>query len=528
MRKTINRAVLVMSIIAGLVSAGFLSYNAISQKVIAPAANLDQTAALAAPKTLAGFYAQKPVWKNCPGSNTKARCGNIQVPLDWSKPGAGAINIAVAVNPASNPKTAPYLLMNPGGPGGSGREWVTDYISDLGTEQLRNNYNIVGFDPRGVGASTSIKCYSASKLKTYLYESSPYEIGSDADINFTKKTVKDFGAACLKSTGALLGHVDTSSAAKDMDIIRAVLGSKKLNYLGFSYGTQLGITYASFFPKNVGRFVLDGVVDPTVDPSEDSLNQLRGFQSAMRAYLADCIARVNSCPFAGLTVDQAMAKVGTDFLSVLEKGKKYTSLGSRRLTLNSGFTGMIAALYSKDSWQYLTMAFNQFWNPSKSDGRIFLLLADSYFNYDQDTDSFGSNDNEAFKAISCLDSRESDKMADMVAQNQKALNTSPVFGRYWQYGGLACYGWPFKVVKGPTDYSAKDAPTMLVVGTTNDPATPYSQAVNVAHNVLKHGWLLTYEGEGHTAYSASNSCIASTVDGFLLNGTLPAEEKTCQ
>lgn len=527
MRKTVNRIVLVLSIIAGLVSASFLGFNSFSQDTSNFTPTGDQTAALTAPKDLKAFYAQQPVWKNCTGTNTKARCGTIQVPLDWSKPSAGAINIAVAVNPATNPEKAPYLLMNPGGPGGSGRDWVTEYISSLGTQKLRNSYNIVGFDPRGVGASTAVKCYDTEKTKTFLYESSPYETGSEADINFTKNLMKDFGAACLKNTGALLGHVDTSSAAKDMDIIRAVLGSKKLNYLGFSYGTQLGITYASFFPKNVGRFVLDGVVDPTVSPDEDSLNQLRGFQSAMRAYLADCIANTPKCPFAGLTVDQAMTKVGQDYLAVLEKGSKYTSLGSRKLTLNSGFTGMIAALYSKDSWQYLTMAFTQFWDTKKSDGRVFLLLADSYFDYNQDTNSFGSNDNEAFKAISCLDSRESDKMSDMVAQNQRALAISPVFGRYWQFGGLACYGWPFKVVKGPADYSAKGAPTMLVVGTTNDPATPYSQAANVAHKVLKNAWLLTYQGEGHTAYGSSNSCVANTVDDFLIKGTLPAKEKTC-
>lgn len=527
MRKTLNRTVLVLFIIAGVISAGFSVLHSTSSPTSDSNQTSDQTTALAAPKTLAGFYAQKPVWKNCSGSNSKARCGNIQVPLDWSKPSAGAINIAVAVNPATNPDTAPYLLMNPGGPGGSGRDWVTEYITSLGTEKLRSKYNIVGFDPRGVGASTAIKCYGTEKLKSFLYDSSPYETGSSADIDFYKSSIKNFGAACLKNTGALLGHVDTSSAAKDMDIIRAVLGSKKLNYLGFSYGTQLGLTYASFFPKNVGRFVLDGVVDPTVKPDEDSLNQLQGFQSAMRAYLADCIANTANCPFAGLTVDQALQKVGTDFLSVLEKGSKYTSLGSRKLTLNSGFTGMIAALYSKDSWQYLTMAFTQFWNTKKSDGRVFLLLADSYFNYDQDTNTFGSNDNEAFKAISCLDSRESGNMEDMVAQNNRALAISPVFGRYWQFGGLSCYNWPFKVVPGPTDYSAKDAPTMLVVGTTNDPATPYSQAVNVAHNVLKHGFLLTYQGEGHTAYGSSNSCVANTVDDFLIRGTLPAKEKTC-
>jgi pimeloyl-ACP methyl ester carboxylesterase len=478
--------------------------------------------------TLAGYYSQKPLWSNCPGENKKARCAGIIVPLDWSNVGANQIKIAVAVNPATDPTNAPYLLMNPGGPGGSGKEWITKYISSLGTSKLRSAYNLVGFDPRGVGDSTPIKCTgSPSALRDFLYNASPFELGSKKDINYSKTLIKFFGQACLTYTGSLLGHVDTSSAAKDMDILRAVLGSKKLNYLGYSYGTLLGITYASFFPKKVGKFVLDGVVDPTVSPTQDSLNQLTGFQSAMRAYLADCISNVSGCPFAGLTVDQAMTKIGNEFLKPLETTAMYTSEKNRTLTINSGFTGILAALYSKDSWQYLTKAFQDVIGKAKPDGRIFLLLADSYYGYDDSTKTFGSNENEAFKAISCLDSRESDSEASMLQQNARVLAISPVFGRYWQYGGLGCYKWPFAVVPGPKDYSAKSAPTILVVGTTNDPATPYSQAQNVAHNVLAHGWLLTYQGEGHTAYGSSNQCVADTVENFLSNGKLPAKEKTC-
>ena len=523
--KALNRAILSLSIIAGLVAAGTLVYPVIQTSMNKPST---ETELATVPKDLDGFYAQKPLWKDCEGDNTQARCGFIQVPLNWSKPSEGAIKIAVAINPASDPKTSPYLLMNPGGPGGSGRDWITQHIDGLGTAKLRAHYNIVGFDPRGVGASTAVKCYDTKGMKSFLYDPSPYEWGSAKDIAFSKAALKDFGEACLKNTGALLGHVDTSSAAKDMDIIRAVLGSKKLNYLGFSYGTLLGATYAAFYPTKVGQFVLDGVVDPTTSPEEDSLNQLVGFQGAMRAYLADCIDVDLTCPFTGLTVDQAMKKVGTDFLSPLEKKSITTSEKGRKLSAGSGFTGMIAALYSKDSWQYLTAAFKEFFNKKKQDGRIFLLLADSYNTYNDETNTFESNETEAFKAINCLDSRESAKMSDMLAQNSKAEKLSPVFGHYWQYGGLACHGWPFGVVAGPKDYSAKKAPTMLVVGTTNDPATPYKQAVNFAHNVLAHGWLLTYEGEGHTAYGSSNACIGNTVDDFLIKNKLPLKEKTCQ
>ena len=522
----VSKIVLTGSVIVGLLSLGVIAapFITASNQVKPSPSNADLTSI---PKSLDGFYSQKPLWSDCKGSNSSARCGNIQVPLDWNNPSKGSIKIAVAINPATNPDTAPYLLMNPGGPGASGRDWITENITSLGTARLRAHYNIVGFDPRGVGASTAIKCYDTAKSLDFFYNPSPYKMGSTQDLEFTKNSIADFGKACKKNTGPLLGHVDTSSAAKDMDIIRAVLGSKKLNYLGFSYGTLLGSTYAAFFPKNIGQFVLDGVVDPTLNPSDDSVNQLIGFQSAMRAYLADCIKSVSGCPFAGLTVDQAMDKVGMDFLSVLEKQPITTTEKGRKLTSVSGFTGMIAALYSKDSWQYLTQAFNEFFKKRSRDGRIFLLLADSYYEYDDSTAKFSNNGNEAFKAITCLDSRESSSMADMKVQNARVLKTSKVFGKYWQYGGLACWNWPYEIVPGPSDYSAKDSPTIMVVGTTNDPATPYVQAQNVAHNVLAHGWLLTFKGEGHAAYGMSNSCIANTVDDFLIENKLPAKEKTC-
>ena len=520
----LNTTVLTLSLVAGVVAATAIIYPSLfdGSEPAPTKPNVSST-----PANLEEFYSQKPVWSDCEGSNADARCGYIQVPLNWSKPEQGSIDIAVAINPAADPENSPYLLMNPGGPGSSGRQWVTEYLESLGTELLRSEYNVVGFDPRGVGKSTAIKCFDDKGLYKFYYEQSPYDYGSAEDLEFSKESIADFGAACLENTGDLLGHVDTSSAAKDMDIIRAVLGSDKLNYLGFSYGTLLGTTYATYFPENVGRFVLDGVVDPTSTSSEDSLNQLIGFESAMRSYLKDCIDNSSNCPFDGLTVDQAMDKVGKDFLAVLEKSPVYTSERNRELSLNAGFTGMIAALYSENSWDYLTQAFNEFFDKSDRDGRVFLVLADSYFNYDSGSGTFASNANEAFKAISCIDGRESDDPESMKAQNELVQKTSKVFGKYWQYGGLGCNKWPFDVKKGPSDYSAKGAPTMLVIGTTNDPATPYSQAKKLANEVLEKGYLLTYDGEGHTAYGSTNSCIADTVDDFLLNGKLPTKEKTC-
>ena len=520
----LNKIILTLSIVVGVVAATSIILPSVFESG-QPSPNSTKPTDI--PANLQEFYEQTPLWSDCEGTNADARCGFVQVPLNWDKPEDGAIKIAVAINPAADPENSPYMLMNPGGPGSSGREWITEYLDSLGTEELRSEYNIVGFDPRGVGKSSAVKCFDDKELYNFYYEQSPYEYASQEDLDFSKDAIAKFGAACLKNTGPLLGHIDTSSAAKDMDIIRAVLGSDKLNYLGFSYGTLLGATYATYFPERVGRFVLDGVVDPTSTPAQDSLNQLIGFESAMRSYLTDCIDNDTECPFKDLSVEKAMDKVGKDFLAVLEKKPSYTSESNRKLTLNSGFTGMIAALYSEQSWPYLTQAFNEFFDKKKSDGRVFLILADSYFSYDQGSSSFTANANEAFKAISCIDGRESDTPKDMGVQNDLVKKTSKVFGRYWQYGGLACNEWPFDVVKGPSDYSAKGAPTILVIGTTNDPATPYAQAKNFANEVLEKGYLLTYDGEGHTAYGSTNSCISDTVDNFLINGALPKKEKTC-
>ncbi|MFM8926830.1 MAG: alpha/beta hydrolase [Rhodoluna sp.] len=521
--RRVNAVVLSLSLVAGLISAGLL----VNQGFREVGVNFtpDDELAEQIPEQLVKFYTQKPVWSDCPGSNSSARCGEVEVPLNWAKPEGKTIKIALAINPANDPENSPYLLMNPGGPGSSGIEWITDYINSLGTQRLRNNYNIVGFDPRGVGKSNPVSCLAAKQLEQYLYVPSPYPYLSKQDIEATKDSVKNFALACQKKTGELLAHVDTASAAKDMDVIRAVLGQKELNYLGYSYGTLLGATYAVLFPKKVGRFVLDGVVDPTTTAEEDSLNQLRGFTSAMKAYLSDCISNVSDCPFKGLTVTAAMNKISKDFLGVLEKGPITTSI-ERDLTLLSGFTGIISALYSKDSWQYLNQGFEEFFS-KKKDGRIFLYLADSYFSFDPDKGSFSSNINEAFKAISCLDGREADDDASMQQQNKRALEIDKVFGRYWQYGGLFCHAWPYPVIPLPEDYSAKGAPTMMVIGTTNDPATPYSQAKNFAEKVLADAYLLTYEGEGHTAYGSSNTCVDKAVDDFFVNGSLTGTKKTC-
>jgi pimeloyl-ACP methyl ester carboxylesterase len=326
--------------------------------------------------------------------------------------------------------------------------------------------------------------------------------------------------ACVKNTGDLLGHVDTVSAAKDMDIIRAVMGDAKLNYLGFSYGSMLGATYASLFPKKVGRMVLDGAVDPTVPDYQQSLNQIKGFDLALRDYMADCLKQTD-CPFSG-KVEDGLAKVRS-FLKQVESAPLKSSDNNREVTIWAANTGIIMALYSEDYWEYLTAGFKAAF---AGDGTTLLRLADFYNDRDPDG-SYTSNLTEANIAISCLDSRQSSNLSAMKAQNARMLKASPTFGRYWMWGGIGCAKWPYPVVKGPKSYAATGAPTIVVVGTTGDPATPYEQAVSLAHKILKKGYLVTYKGEGHTAYGRSNSCVNNAVDNFFIDGKLAAKEPVC-
>jgi pimeloyl-ACP methyl ester carboxylesterase len=461
-------------------------------------------------------YNQKVDWQLC--EDSVFQCTKIKVPLDWDKPDGETIELAMIRKFTNN--AAGSLLINPGGPGGSGYDFLANNWADIGTAQLRSAYTFVSFDPRGVSRSSGVKCYNAKDTDHLLYDSNNAEPGSAEDIKLMRVELKAYVAACQKNTGKVLGEIDTVSAAKDMDVIRAVLGDDKLNYLGFSYGTFLGTTYAALFPEKVGRFVLDGAIDPRVSDEQQSLNQLAGFDLALNNYLKDCVAHDSECPFKnGLWNAKQEVK---QFLKKMETNTLPTDDG-RKLTIAAATTGLIMALYSDSYWIYLSQAFTEAF---AGNGTTFIRLAD-FYNDRQSDGSYDGNTLEANIAINCLDSRSSAKPEKMAAQNQKLLRLSPILGRYWQNGALTCEQWPYPVAEKPESYSAKGAPTILVIGTTGDPATPYEQAVGLAHEVLKGGFLLTFKGEGHTAYGRSNVCISDVVDGFLINGTLPEKEPTC-
>ncbi len=470
------------------------------------------------PAALKTFYSQSVNWKDC---GEQLKCTTIKVPIDYSKPASGSINLSLNYLASTGTADLGWLLENPGGPGGSGIDFVAGASEQVASVALRKRYNVVGFDPRGVQRSAPIKCLSPKATDEFLYGTTPGAPGSATEIAAQRKAMKTYINACVKNSGKIFGFVDTVSAARDMDVIRAVLGEDKLNFMGFSYGTFLGTTYASVFPQRVGRFVLDGAIDPTVSDEDQSSNQLKAFDQALKNYLDNCLKIDKKCPFTG-SVDESMKRI-TNWYKQLETKPLPTTLGSRKLTIAGGITGLIMTLYSDDYWQYTTAAFT---NAFAGDGTTFLQLAD-FYNDREANGTYGSNQLEANLAVSCLDGRSNPSAAAMKAQNTKLQKLSPFFGRYWLNGALGCEQWPYKIAAKPKSYAAKGSAPIIVVGTTGDPATPYWQAQNLANKILDNAQLVTFNGEGHTAYGRSNECVVKNIDAYLIDGIVPSSDPNC-
>jgi pimeloyl-ACP methyl ester carboxylesterase len=455
------------------------------------------------------FQDQVISWASC---ESDFECATVAVPLDHLNPADQIIEIAL-IRKAGTENLTP-LLINPGGPGASGFDYVRDSYETLGTDQLRSNFQLVGFDPRGVGRSAPVTCTDEKVKDQVYYEESGFPLGSDDDFAFSKDVLERFAASC-QETGFDVAYFNTQQSARDMDLIRAALGVEKLDYLGFSYGTELGATYIALFPDRVGKFVLDGAVDPTLSSAQGTVNQVAGFDKAFRSYLKDCLAN-SDCPFTG-TVEQALRKVG-ELLVKLETSQLPTQY-DRDAGLTVALYGIIAALYAEQSWPYLTQAFQEAFD---GDGSTLLLLADFYNDKDPDG-GYLSNISEANVAINCADERVGPE--EFASLREDVLTASSVFGKYFGYPELGCLGWPEGKSMIELDYGVTLSTGPLVVGTTGDPATPYQQAVSLA-KILSGATLLTFEGEGHTAYGSSD-CVNKYVEDYLLGEEFPASELLC-
>ncbi|MET9133124.1 alpha/beta hydrolase [Streptomyces antibioticus] len=477
--------------------------------------------------------AQKLDWEDCPAPSQaegggsapsplpdgdRWQCATMKAPLDWDDPKGDTIGIALIRARTSGPadRRIGSLIFNFGGPGGSGVSTLPAFGEDY--EKLRTRYDLVSFDPRGVGRSAGVRCENDRQLDAYFQQDTTpddaVERGTLLD------NTKEFNAACERNSGKTLPHVRTTDAARDMDLMRQVLGDRELYYFGISYGTELGGVYAHLFPKNVGRAVFDAVVDPTQTSEQGALGQARGFQRALDNYAEDCTSQVEDCP-VGDTAEDVKNRIA-DLLKSLD-GKPIPGVFPRELTQSAATNGIAQALYSKDFWPYLTEGLEQAYD---GDGRILMLLSDSMNGRSENGEY--SNIAAANVSINCADDKPRYSVADVEAKLPEFRAASPLFGDFLAWSMVTCTDWPVPGAADHPDVSAPGAAPILVVGNTGDPATPYEGAGRMVDALGEGvGVELTYRGQGHGAYDSKNECVQAAVNGYLLDGTVPAAGTVC-
>ncbi|MFG2192989.1 alpha/beta hydrolase [Streptomyces sp. NPDC048639] len=477
---------------------------------------------------------QKLSWKSCPAPSTLQgagtgkpapmpdgtawECSTMQVPLDWSKPDGERMDLAlIRAKAKDQDKRLGSLVYNFGGPGGSGVSTLP-LAAQEDYEKLHSRYDLVSFDPRGVGESEGVRCLDDRAMDAaYAVDGTPDDAAEEKQsLEVTSKSAE----GCEKTAGKVIPHVDTESAARDMDLMRQVLGDRKLNYFGISYGTELGAVYAHLFPRNVGRAVFDAVVDPTHDPEQSSLGQAKGFQLALDNFLKDCAADGASCP-AGPDPKQGSQKIG-DLLKQLDT-KPLPTKDGRDLTQTHALNGIAQALYSQDFWGYLKQGLSE--AQQLGTGNLLMALSDSMTGRDQQGQY--SNIQSANTAIACADSQQRYTTADIKAKLPEFRKASPVFGDFLAWGLQQCTDWPVDGGTESLDVSAKGSAPIVVVGNTGDPATPYEGARRMAQGLGKGvGIEVTNKGEGHGAYG-NGTCVTDAVDRYLLDGTVPKSGTVC-
>ena len=481
------------------------------------------------------FYDQGITWGKCaPGTFDSYRgvdssdpseyqCAFLKAPLDWDNPDGDQISLALAIH-RSGKKDAPALFVNPGGPGGAVVSALPYYAGQGIGEAVVNAYDIVALDPRGVGDSTPVFCMTDAEKDKYNAGSETE--GTDADspqsaIAEVQEDSREFAQGCRDHSGAIFEHIDTVSAARDFDMVRSILGQDKLNLLGYSYGTFLGATYAGLYPAQVGRFVLDGALDPSLSVDEVSSMQMRGLDASLQQWITDCATQA-SCPM-GRTKDEGIANVRS-FLESLESSPLPTNDPDRPLTEGLAVTAMIGAMYNTQWWPELTNAYSD--ATRRNDGTAMLEIADLMNSRNPDG-TYADNSTDAINAINNLDYKPAGTDAEWIARADALKSELSILDRYVGYPSAGLSAWPTEHAERAPIHATGAAP-ILVIGTTHDPATPYPMAEALASQ-LDSGVLITVEGWNHTAYRrGANQCVVRAVEDYLVKGTVPTDGLTCQ
>ena len=471
-----------------------------------------------APTKLAGYYAQQLKWKTC---YETFKCSELLVPVDYSDLKVGTMKISVLKYSAQEQKKKlGSIVVNPGGPGGSGVDYAYN-AEYLFSPDILDRYDIVGFDPRGVARSAPITCFNGEETDAnYAADTKP---DNQSELDTSVADSKAFIAKCQERT-KYLEYYSTANAARDMDLLRAALGDDHLNYMGKSYGTYMGTLYAQLFPDKVGRMVLDGAVDPSISDFQSIKAQAVGFDLALDAFIKDCEKDID-CPLPN-NPDEAKTFILNLYHSAATTPlpQRKPNRGDDRVATESLLViGTASALYdSVDGWPQLRQAFTE-----AKDGYsdAFMKLVDQYTGRQADG-TYADNEFDAGAVIDCLDFKDPRSIDQMTADVPAMTEAAPIFGPYLAYANLTCAFFPQPKNKTAVKSSIATTNPMIVIGTTRDPATPYEWSVAL-HKILTNSKLLTYNGDGHTGQGRGNACIDDAVDAYYLRGTLPKTGLSC-
>lgn len=457
------------------------------------------------------FYDQKVNWQNCGAAD----CAVIKAPLDYADPDGDTIDLAITRVRATGDAIG-SLFVNPGGPGGSAFDYA-QAANGVVTPKIRERFDVVGVDPRGVGRSTPAECLSDRQVDAVLAaDGTPDSAAEEQEVADTSRMIAE---TCESNGGRIVGHMSTVESARDLDLARALVKDDVLNYLGKSYGTMLGATYAELFPDRVGRMVLDGVLPPELDLVEVTRGQAEAFEVAIRDFARDCLTH-DDCPLSG-TTDEAVQQV-RDFFQRVES----TPLKSGTRELNEALAtyAVLSHLYFPAS-DYPQLRAGLSAAMERDDPAPLFVMLDSRISRTPDG-RYTDNSTSSFYAVTCLDRPWSGTIDEVRALAADLQQTAPTFGTYLAWGLLPCNDWP-ATTSPVTNVTASGSNPILVVSTRKDPATPYQWGELLASR-LENAGLLTWEGVGHTAYFDSSSCIDDAVDAYLLKGEMPEDGLVCQ
>ena len=451
----------------------------------------------------------KLAWQLCSGG---FQCATLHVPLDYTKPSDRTIAIALIRKPAKvRSRRIGSVLLNPGGPGASGLDFLRN-ASEI-FANLNTRFDLVSWDTRGVGESTPVKCLSDEQLDAYFALDTVLDDPAEKDAYV--KATKDFVAGCQRNSGFLLPFMDTDNTARDLDRIRAALGDAKLSYLGFSYGTYIGQWYAHLYPKHIRALVMDGVVDSTATGDTGIVRQTAGFDDNLQAFFSWCRA-TSSCAYGRSGDPERKLKT-----AMVRLDQTPLQVGGRQLTRSLAMEGVVLTMYDQSYWTYLDQGMTEL---DAGDGRLLLYLAD--FLHERGGDGRYSNlENGGNQGTECMDFHAPTDISAYDALGADLAKASPIFGPVVQYAGLQCAFWPVRSRSVYERLTVRGAPPILLVGGTNDPATPYAGAQSMTKQI-PDSVLLTRNGNGHTSY-ATSVCARSAEDAYLIDLTLPAAGTVC-